>query len=98
MSLDPQALLAILAMAAVTFATRVAGFLLPARPQLSPRWQAAFEAIPAAVLVAVVAPTILATGWRETLASLIAMAAATRAPLIGVVTIGVAAIVLLRQV
>ena len=98
MSLDPQALFAILAMAAVTFATRLAGFLLPERPALSPRWQAAFDAIPPAVLVAVVAPVMLATGWRESLASVIAMIAAARAPLIGVVATGVAAIVLLRQI
>lgn len=98
MSLDAQTLLAILAMAAVTYATRIAGFLAPQRPHLSPRWQAAFEAIPAAVLVALVAPTILATGWRETAASLVAILAATRLPLIGVVAIGVAAIVALRHI
>lgn len=98
MTVDPQAFLAILAMAAATYATRIAGFLLPERPRLSPRWQAAFDAIPPAVLVTVVAPTMLATGWRETLASLIAIVAAARAPLIGVVAIGVAAIVLLRQI
>ncbi|MBK9081682.1 MAG: AzlD domain-containing protein [Rhizobiales bacterium] len=97
MSLDPQALFAILAMMGATYLTRVAGFLLPARLDLSPRMQAAFEAIPAAVLVAVIAPSLLATGWRETLASLIAALAATRLPLIGVVLVGVAAIVALRQ-
>ncbi|MBL8589093.1 MAG: AzlD domain-containing protein [Methylobacteriaceae bacterium] len=98
MNVSTEALATILVMAATTFATRFAGFLLPAKLDLSPRAQAAFEAIPAAVLIALVAPTMLATGWRETLASVIAMIAATRAPLIPVVIAGVAAIVLLRQI
>lgn len=98
MSVDLKVFLALLAMTAATYATRVAGFLLPEKLELGPRARAALEAIPAAVLVSVVAPTMLATGWRETAASLIAALAATRAPLIGVVGVGVAAIVLLRQV
>jgi uncharacterized membrane protein len=97
MRLEFQTLLAILAMMAATYATRLAGFVLPIRLDLSPRWKAAFDAIPAAVLVAVVAPSMLATDWRETAASLIAALAATRLPLIGVVAVGVGAIVLLRQ-
>jgi predicted branched-subunit amino acid permease len=84
-------------LAGATFATRIAGFLLPDKLNLGPRARAALDAIPAAVLVSVIAPSMLATGWRETAASLIAALAATRAPLIGVVAIGVAAVVLLRQ-
>jgi uncharacterized membrane protein len=84
-------------MAAATYATRLAGFVLPIRLDLSPRLKAAFDAIPAAVLVAVIAPSMLATGWRETVASLICALAATRLPLIGVVATGVLAIVALRH-
>ncbi|QLP97734.1 MAG: AzlD domain-containing protein [Rhodoblastus sp.] len=98
MSVDLQVVLALLAMMAATYATRVAGFLTPARLNLSPRMKAALDAIPAAVLVSVVAPSMLTTGWRETLASLIAALAATRLPLIAVVGVGVVAIVLLRHV
>lgn len=97
MSVDLQVLLALLAMTAATYATRVAGFLMPGRLNLSPRMQAALDAIPAAVLISVIAPSMLATGWRETLASLIAALAATRLPLIAVVGVGVVAIVLLRH-
>ena len=97
MKVELQTLLALLAMAGATYATRIAGFLLPDRLNLGPRARAALDAIPAAVLVSVIAPSMLATGWRETAASLIAALAATRAPLIGVVAIGVAAVVLLRQ-
>ena len=96
MTLDPQTLLAILGMALATYATRLAGLALAGRLQLSPRAQAAFDAIPPAVLVAVIAPRALATGWPETAAALLAALAATRLPLLGVVAVGVAAVVALR--
>jgi uncharacterized membrane protein len=96
MTLDPHNLLAILGMAIATYATRLAGLALAGRLQLSPRAQAAFDAIPPAVLVAVIAPSALATGWPETAAALLAALAATRLPLLGVVAIGVAAVVALR--
>ncbi|WP_376986605.1 AzlD family protein [Bosea sp. R86505] len=96
MTLDPHNLLAILGMAIATYATRLAGLALAGRLQLSPRAQAAFDAIPPAVLVAVIAPSALATGWPETVAALLAALAATRLPLLGVVAVGVAAVVALR--
>lgn len=96
MTLDPHNLLAILGMAIATYATRLAGLALAGRLQLSPRAQAAFDAIPPAVLVAVIAPSALATGWPETVAALLAALAATRLPLLGVVVVGVAAVVALR--
>ncbi|MET3891443.1 putative membrane protein [Bosea sp. OAE506] len=96
MTLDPHNLLAILGMAIATYATRLAGLALAGRLKLSPRAQAAFDAIPPAVLVAVIAPSALATGWPETAAALLAAVAATRLPLLGVVAVGVAAVVGLR--
>ena len=63
MSVDPTTLWAILAMAVVTYATRVAGLILADRLALRGRAKAAFDAIPPAVLVAVIAPTALTTGW-----------------------------------
>ena len=98
MTLDPHNLLAILGMAIATYATRLAGLALAGRLQLSPRAQAAFDAIPPAVLVAVIAPSALATGWPETVAALLAALAATRLPLLGVVAVGVAAVVALRAI
>jgi len=95
-TLDPLNLLAILGMAAVTYLTRVAGLALAGRLSLSPRAQAAFDAIPPAVLVAVIAPSALATGWPETAAAGLAGLAATRLPLLGVVGVGVASVVLFR--
>ncbi len=97
MTLDPMALVAILAMALVTYLTRLAGFLAAGRIRLSGRAKAAFDAIPPAVLVAVIAPTVLATGWQETAAALVTAVAATRLPLLATVAVGVAVVVLLRQ-
>ena len=96
LSVDPTTALAIGAMAAVTYATRIAGVFLVGRLQLEGRAKAAFEAIPAAVLVAVVAPVMLATGWAETIAAAITVLAAARLPLLAVVAVGVVWVVMLR--
>ncbi len=98
MSIDGPTLAAILAMAIITYATRIAGIALAGRLSLSGRADAAFRAIPAAVLTAVIAPTALATGWPETLAALITALAATRLPLLGTIAVGVVAVVALRAV
>ncbi|MFL5181302.1 MAG: AzlD domain-containing protein, partial [Microvirga sp.] len=65
---------------------------------LSGRAKAAFEAIPPAVLIAVIAPTALATGWPETVAAAITMMAALRLPLLATIAVGAAAVVALRMV
>ena len=69
MSLDTTTLLAILAMAVVTYFTRIAGLFVADRLVLTGRAKAAFDAIPPAVLVAVIAPTALTTGWAEAIAA-----------------------------
>lgn len=96
MSVDPAALAAILAMAAATIFTRLAGLFLPAAALRHPRARAAFEAVPAAVLAALIAPTVLATGWPETAAAALTALAALRLPMIAVVAIGVVAAAALR--
>jgi uncharacterized membrane protein len=98
MSLDATTLMAILAMAIVTYATRVAGLLVAHRLVLTGRSKAAFDAIPPAVLVAVVAPTALTTGWAEVVATILTAVAATRLPLLATIVVGVVSVVLLRQV
>jgi uncharacterized membrane protein len=97
MSLDPVTLATILAMAIVTYATRIAGLLVADRLVLTGRAKAAFDAIPPAVLVAVIAPTALATGWAETVAAAITALAATRLPLLATIAVGVASVVVLRS-
>ncbi|AVO46048.1 AzlD family protein [Phreatobacter cathodiphilus] len=97
MSLDAITLLAILGMAVATYGCRLTGLLLGGRLALSGRSKAALDAIPPAVLTAVIAPTLLATGWPETLAGAVTILAALRLPLIGVIATGVAAVVVLRM-
>jgi uncharacterized membrane protein len=96
MTVDPLTLAAIVVMAAVTYLTRAAGFLVAGRLRLEGRAKAAFDAIPPAVLVAVIAPTALATGWPETVAAAIAAVAATRLPILATMGLGVVAVVILR--
>ncbi len=98
MTLEPTTLATILMMAAVTYATRIVGIFVADRLILTGRAKAAFEAIPPAVLIAVIAPTALATGWPETLAAAIAMIAALRLPLLATMAVGVAAVVALRAI
>jgi uncharacterized membrane protein len=98
MRIDPATLVAILAMAVITYGTRIAGIALAGRLALRGRAKAAFDAIPAAVLVAVIAPTALATGPAETMAALVTGIVATRLPLLATIVIGVVCVVALRLV
>jgi len=87
--IDPLVLAAILGMGAATYITRIAGLVLIRYVELTGRTRAALEAVPVAVLMAVIAPTILATGPAETCAAVVTMLAATRLPLLAVVITGV---------
>ncbi|WP_114942972.1 AzlD family protein [Microvirga calopogonii] len=98
MNLDATTLLAILGMAVVTYFTRIAGLFVADRLVLTGRAKAAFDAIPPAVLVAVIAPTALTTGWAEAIAAAITALAAFRLPLLATVAVGVISVVLLRSV
>ncbi|WP_315831180.1 AzlD family protein [Bradyrhizobium prioriisuperbiae] len=96
MSISASTILAIIGMAIVTYATRIGGLFFADRLQLRGKAKAAFDEIPAAVLVSVIAPAVLTTGPAETIAALITVFAARRLPLIAVVVIGVIAVVVLR--
>jgi uncharacterized membrane protein len=97
MSSAAATLAAILAMAAATYFTRAAGFLFMQRIPIRGRMKAGLEALPPAILMAVIAPTVFATGAAETLASAAAaVAAILRLPLLVVVLTGVVSVVVLR--
>jgi uncharacterized membrane protein len=98
MTVHATTFIAILAMAIVTYLTRIAGIFVADRLRLKGRVKAAFDAIPPAVLVAVIAPTMLATGWPETVAALVTAFAATRLPLLATIAVGVIAVVALRAI
>ena len=96
MSIDINTLLAILAMAVATALTRVSGIFLVRYLTIGEQARQALDAIPPAVLMAVIAPTALATGFAETIACAITAIAALRLPLLVCVAIGVASVVALR--
>ena len=69
MSDDLQAYMLILALAAATYATRIGGDLVLSRfNRINPRVEAALDAVPIAVMTAIVVPVALATGIAETCA------------------------------
>ena len=97
--MSTSALLAILGMGIATYLTRLSGFYLLRGFNVSGRSKAALDALPPAVLMAVIAPVILTTGWAESIAAAItAVAAFFRLPLAMTIIIGIVSVVLLRMV
>jgi uncharacterized membrane protein len=93
-----SALLAILGMALATYATRVAGLFLVRGVAVKGRLKAALDALPPAILMAVIAPTILLIGNAERIAAILAAVSAFfRLPLIVTIIVGVVSVVVLRQ-
>jgi uncharacterized membrane protein len=97
MSFDLQLLLAILAMGAATYASRLAGYWLLRGRKIEGRFKAALDAVPPAILTAVIAPTVFLQGIPEMLAGAITLVAALlRAPLLVTIALGSASVVVLR--
>ena len=95
MSIDPINFAAILAMGALTYFTRILGFLIADRLPKSGPVRVALDALPPAVLVAVIAP-ILMSGPIEAISGLMVLVLALRLPLLATVATGVAVTALLR--
>jgi uncharacterized membrane protein len=87
--------LAIVAMAAVTYLTRISGMLLGDLLPRAGRFRHALDALPAAVLTAVIAPAVTA-GPAEMIAGAVTVLAATRLPMLGAIATGMASTALLR--
>ncbi len=98
MIIDPITLVAILGMALATYTTRAGGLWLMGRLPASARVEAGLRHIPGAVLIALIAPSALARGPAEAIATLVTMlvAARTRNVLLAMV-IGVAVVWGLRK-
>ncbi|OCP00696.1 MULTISPECIES: AzlD domain-containing protein [unclassified Ensifer] len=96
MSVDLNTLFAILAMAVATVATRIGGLVLIRYVAIGEGQKRALEAIPPAVLMAVIAPTAFVTGPAETIAAAATALAAMRLPLLASVAVGVVSVALLR--
>jgi uncharacterized membrane protein len=96
---DTLALITILGMALVTYITRAGGFWLMGLVTPSPRIEAWLRQIPGAVLMAIIAPTVLASSFAETLAALATALVALRTKNVLVaMLIGVGTVSLLRLV
>ena len=95
MTIDPVNFAAILAMGVLTYMTRILGFLIADRLPRSGPVRVALDALPPAVLVAVVAPIIM-SGPVEAAAGLVVLVLALRLPLIATVVAGVTVAALLR--
>jgi uncharacterized membrane protein len=96
--IDPITLLAIVLMALATYATRAGGLWLANRFDLSERAGAWLDAIPGAILVSLVAPTVLTGGPAEALAAVAVVAVALKTGSLPLSMVsGVVAVVVLRS-
>jgi uncharacterized membrane protein len=93
---DATSLFTILGVGVGTYLTRIGGDLLMRNRTLGPRTTAALDAVPAAVLTAVIAPSVFAAGPAEAVAGLITALAAFRLPLLATIAVGVGSVVVLR--
>ncbi len=88
----------IVACAAVTYATRIGGHLILARlPRVPYRLEAALNAVPVAVLGALIAPAVLLGSVEQTAAALVAGVAGLRLSATWVVAIGLVVLVVARR-
>ncbi|HKF70514.1 MAG TPA: AzlD domain-containing protein [Stellaceae bacterium] len=92
-----EVLLAFLAMAAVSYGIRLAGYLVGGRMHEHPRLRAALDQLPAAILIALVVPIVTRGGPAEWLAAAVVAALAWYVDLLLIpLAAGVIAVVLLR--
>jgi uncharacterized membrane protein len=91
--------LAILGMGVATYATRLAGYWFLQGRTIKGRLLVALEAVPPAILTAVIAPTVFMEGPASMLAGAATLISALlRMPLLVTIAVGVASVALLRQV
>lgn len=88
--------LTIVAMAVMTYLTRVAGYLIFRNAKLSKRTVQVMEAAPGCVLIAVIAPHFATGRIADLLALAITIASTSRFSLLVTVVVGVAAAGILR--
>lgn len=96
MTLSPMTVLAIVSMGVATYLTRIGGLWLMRHLTLTPRIRAGLDAVPVAVLTAVITPALFLTGPAETAAGAVTALAALKLPLLGTIAVGVSAILAAR--
>ncbi|MDP9486183.1 MAG: AzlD family protein [Actinomycetota bacterium] len=95
--IDPLTAATIVLMAAVTYLTRVSGYLLLRNRTLGPRATAVMEATPGCVLISVIAPHFVSGRLADLVALAITLLAASRLSVLPTILIGVASTGLLRH-
>ena len=99
MTIDPYFFLAIVLMGLATYGTRLSGYLLLRGMKIEGRVKAAIDAVPPAILTAVIAPDVFLQGWAEMIAGAVTLGVALlRAPLLVTIGAGVASVVALRHI
>lgn len=93
---DSLTLLTIVAMAIVTYLTRVLGFIVLRNRVMSPMVQEVLQAAPGCVLIAVIAPKFASGHPADLIALALTLFAATRLPILPVVLIAIVATGTLR--
>ena len=87
----------ILAGAAATYFTRIGGYLVVSRFTLHRRIEAALNAVPAAVLTTLVAPSMLNAGPNEWVALVTSGLVSLRGGMLSIFFAGAAVLILLRN-
>jgi uncharacterized membrane protein len=96
---DPLLLGAILAMGLATYATRLTGYLFLRNANIEGRARAAMDALPPAILMAVIAPSVFLGTWIEWAGAIVAFVSAMlRMPLLVTICASVATVAMLRAV
>ena len=99
LALDATTVAAIAGMGLATYGTRIAGYWLMQGRPIRGRAKAALDAVPPAILTAVIAPAVFLQGWPEMVAGALTLGAALlRLPLLVSIGVGVAAVAALRLV
>ena len=96
MRFDPATVIAILGMALATYTTRISGFIIGPYLPKQGRLKQALDSVPAAVLTAVIAPTLF-NSPAELCAAVVTAFAARRLPALGAIAMGVGAVLVGRH-
>lgn len=96
--LDPIYVLTIVLMAAVTYLTRIGGYVFLRNRTFSPRVAAVLESAPGCVLITVIAPHFVSNNPADLVALAITVVAATRLSVLPTVLIAMASAGVLRHV
>ncbi|MGG7518298.1 AzlD family protein [Allorhizobium undicola] len=96
--IDPRMMMIIAAAAIATYLTRCGGYLVISRIRtLPPRAEAALNAVPAAVLTTLVAPTFYLGGMDVKIAMAIGLAAGLRFSLIPMMAVAAGSAIFIRH-